>query len=103
MRFSRTTARPRPAKERLHEGQRQGRLHGRLDGVLADEVEDDLVGKAHQQLPARAEQLAHTGDLAQGQGRDLSAGRDRVGKELVAGFTPGKPAPRGDVKGDMPA
>ena len=33
-------------EERLHEAQRQERLHGRLRRVLADEVEHDLVGEA---------------------------------------------------------
>ena len=46
------TARPPPRRNGWTKRQRQERLHGRLDRVLADEVEDDLVGEAHQQLAA---------------------------------------------------
>ena len=46
-----------PAEERLHEAQRERRLNRGLNGVLADEVEDDLIGKPHQQLAARCERL----------------------------------------------
>ena len=96
-----------PAEERLHEGQRQRRLHRRLDGVLTNEVEDNLIGKPHQQLAARVQEFTHARDLAQGQGRDLAARRrPRLIQELIdriERLTPGKPAPLGDVRGDMPA
>ena len=41
-----------PAEERLDEAQGERRGHRGLDRVLAHEVEDDLVGEPHQQLPA---------------------------------------------------
>src|SRR5271157_3990306 len=73
-----------PAEERLHERQRQRRLHRRLDGVLTYEVEDNLIGKPHQQLAARVKEFTHARDLAQGQGRDLAAGRrPRLIQELI--------------------
>ena len=50
------------AEERLHQAQGQERLHGRLDRVLADEVEHDLVGEAGDELGAGVEDLADAGD-----------------------------------------
>ena len=61
------------AEERLDERQRQERLDPRLERVLADEVEDELVGEPGEDPRPAVEQLADAGHRAEVQGRDLAA------------------------------